>query len=487
MRDYYDEIEPVYGVGHTVRDPDARTYVLSGTIDQTRFHNWDLSPYTRLVMPCSAEVADKDAVSIHIDTTDGSGGIRGMCWRGGAVTTQPTDFDPAEGIDTFYDSGGFAIAVNRAGSGGLPLINCVFEGMNLAGGYGAMLFGGPGDTDSAMWVTVRESTLDNGVLLDQASDGFFFHRNVCSGLNPAYTVDVREGALQTTIEGGAITNRKGALQIFGGTFVKLLNVSIEHGVGNLIPNPDWDEVSGGTFGTGPSHQYLRGQNDSINATTGASVRVLGVSYKSTGTQIIGVNFGAGPYIANSIWLDNAIGTLIDECYFHVPRDYDLVLGADARQTVIGCRNLFRGVRTRAATGTFTDVSRLMIIYAGSPSPSGTRGMWHPASTVLSGFQNSWAIDGLELLMQESGMVVFNGGLTGGSTTGNICTFPAWCRPHQDAWLHATIKSTGAVATLKLTAATGVLSIVGTLANNGVTLSSAFFMAVPHTPYDTGIF
>ena len=147
-----------------------------------------------------------------------------------------------------------------------------------------------------------------------------------------------------------------------------------------------------------------------------------------------------------------------------------------------------GARPLRPTGQYTDVTRRLVVAmppdAQGRRAVGTRGVWHPAADVLTGFGPGWTLRDLEILLTESGLVAFNGGLAGGGD-GPICVFPIWLRPHQDAWLHITAVEDGSVRALKLEAATGVLSPCAPPPEGLLNLSNATFAAVLDIPYAAG--
>jgi hypothetical protein len=105
--------------------------------------------------------------------------------------------------------------------------------------------------------------------------------------------------------------------------------------------------------------------------------------------------------------------------------------------------------------------------------------------VLGSFRNGWKPEDLEILLTEDGLVSFNGGLTGGELTGNICTFPAWLLPHQDAYLHVAVITDGSVRALRLDARSGELSVVGTLPAARLNLANATYPAILDRGYTPG--
>jgi hypothetical protein len=222
----------------------------------------------------------------------------------------------------------------------------------------------------------------------------------------------------------------------------------------------------------------------------ATVIVRGEKYRSYLGIVRANNFGAGiGRVRNSIVLRNAEGTVIDENYFFLSDEADIRIESAASNTIIGTRNMGRGQRPLQPTEAYTDATRRLIVALPPDAEGwcavGTRGVWHPAAEVLTDFRNSWRPDGLEIMLTEPGLVVFNGGLSGGSAQGDVCIFPFWLRPHQDAWLHATVIADGSVRALKLDAASGALSIVGALAGTTLNLSNASFAAVLGLPYSVG--
>jgi hypothetical protein len=425
---------------------------------QTRRFDWLFERGGVLIVE-DPEESRHDALRINIaPVTDVVGEARNLRLRGGTIATLNTEAPPNPTQEERYAAGGYGVAVNSIPDF-VPVLGLKIEDMVIGGGNAAILFDGPGDTDSVFFSGAEDCTLDNGVVLHNVSDGMRFVNNLSFGLNPAYTLEAREGSFNHLFEGGTTGNQRGALDVINGSMFRLFNVQIEHGAANSDPN---------------------------DQTLGASVIVRGNAYPSIGGLIKGCNFGAGSNVTNSIVLLNAIGTVIDENYFNITNEEgaDLVLGGDAKNSIIGTRNQFRGERSRQSIGTCTDASRLMVIGLGASVIEGARGIWQAGASVFTSVQNTWAFNGLEVMLTETGMVVFNGAMQSGSTTGTIFTIPAWLRPVIDARILVT-GSDGLAHGLNIDASTGALSIIGTLTSTNINFANTTYAAVLNVPYDSG--
>lgn len=425
-----DEASP----GVTLHWPAAGDFTLPPAgLSLARPQAWALDEGAVLRQPVG-ETAVRIGVPLSPSIASERQETRGLRLRGGAIV-----------------SAGTAVAVNAA-PGQRTMLGFRIEDALLGGGTAALRFGSEAGRDTMLFAGVEGCTLDGGVQMRNVSDGMRFVANLCVGDRPAFTLDAREGAMNHLFEGGYATNRDGALHVVNGSMWSLHNVQIEYGKQNPV----------------------RGDPDSV------SVRVEGAAYPSVGGQITRCHLGGGSNVRHSIAIGNAIGTVIDGCYFYPPAGADVSAGAVCRDLTIGTRNQFRGARSRAPIGTVTDATRLMRIDADAVLP-GARGVWQPATRVLR-VGPGWNVAGLEVMLTESAMVVFNGAVTGGGE-GRIATFPDWLRPAAPARIHIGCAN-GEVRALAL-GTNGVLSVLGDLPAGDLNFANATFAAVLNVPYDRG--
>ena len=432
----------------------------NGGLIQRRAHSWAFETGALFRGDYDAGRSD-DLLTIRIGEAGGAREIRGASLSGGAFLVRNPAYVPSVSpIAEQFARGGHAIVLDATGPGA-NIINYRISRASIAGGRGAVRLTGSDPGRTVAWSGIEQSTLINGVVAERAADGLMFRDNIAGGIETAYRFDLIEGAFCCTIDGGTTSNRNGALDVVNGSMWRIINCQMEHGVafaGDMAVE--------------------------------ATVIVRGTAYRSYLGIIRANNFGAGiGRVRNTIVLQNAAGTVIDENYFFPSDEADLRIESAASNTIVGARNMARGARTVRRTGSYTDLTRRLTVAlpvdTAGKRAVGTRGIWHPATDVLTDFQNGWQPDGLEILLTEQGLVVFNGGLRGTHASGDVCTFPFWLRPHQNAWLHATVASDGSVRALKLDAATGALSIVGSLSGTELNLSNASFAAVLGLPYSIG--
>jgi hypothetical protein len=446
--------------GKTLDVPVGQYAFRNGGLEQRRAHSWafDASALFR----GDYDAGNFDALlTIRIGVAGGASEFRGGSLSGGIFLVRNPSYVP--GVSVFADQfarGGFAIEINATGAAA-NVINYRICQASIVGGRGAVHFIGTDAGQTIAWSGIEKSTIINGVVAERTADGLVFRDNIADGIAPAYTFDLIQGAFCCTIDGGTTGNRHGALDLVNGSLWRVTNCQMEHSAA------------------------FAGE-DAADAT----IIVRGLAYPSHLGIIRQNNFGAGiGRVRNTILLQNAKGTVIDENYFFLSDEADIRIESAATDTIVGARNMARGKRAIRPTGTYTDVTRRLVVAlpldGAGKRAVGTRGIWHPATEVLSEFCNGWRPDGLEILLTEQGLVAFNGGLSGGTPSGILCTFPFWLRPHQDAYLHATVVDDGSIRALRLDAESGALSIVGALTGTTVNLSNASFMAILNLPYSRG--
>jgi hypothetical protein len=431
----------------------------NGGLVQRCAHNWDFDAAALFRGDYDAGTFDT-LLSIRIDGGSTREFRGGSLSRGTFLVRNPAYLPGVSPLADQFARGGYAIEIAATGTGS-NILSYRIRHASITGGRGAVRFVGSDAAQTVAWSGIEQSTLINGVVAERTADGLVFRDNIADGIAPAYTLDLIEGAFCCTVDGGATGNRNGALDVINGALWRVTNCQMEH-----------------------SAAYAG------DRAADATIIVRGSAYTSYLGIIRANNFGAGiGRVRNTIVLQNATGTVIDENYFFLSDDADIRIESPASNTIVGGRNLARGKRPIQPVGRYTDLSRRLVMSMPADPVGkravGTRGVWHPAADILTNFRNGWHPDALEILLTEQGLVAFNGGLAGGESSGALCTFPLWLRPHQDAYLHATVIDDGSVRALKLDAQSGVLSIVGMLTGARLNLSNAFFAAILNLPYSIG--
>ena len=432
----------------------------NGGLLQRTVHGWAFEHGALFRGDYSASRTD-DLLTIRIGRTGGAREMRGASLSGGGLLVRnPAYVRGTSPIAEQFARGGYALSLDATGPGA-NILNYRVSRTSISGGRGAVHWVGHDPNQTIAWSGIEQSTLINGVVAERTADGLVFRDNIATGIETAYRFDLLEGAFCCTIDGGTTSNRNGALDVVNGSVWRLTNCQMEHGI---------------TFAGDTAAE--------------ATVTVRGTTYRSYLGIVRANNFGAGiGRVRHSIVLQNAAGTVIDENYFFLSDEADIRIESAASNTVIGTRNMGRGVRPLRPTNSYTDATRRLIVALPADAmgmrAAGTRGIWHPAADVLTDFRNGWQSDGLEIMLTEPGWVIFNGGLSGGLPVGELCTFPFWLRPHRAAYLHATVIADGSVRALKLDAESGLLSIVGGLAGTVLNLSNASFAAILGLPYSIG--
>jgi len=446
--------------GRDLAVPAGQYAFQNGGLVQHGVHSWAFEQGALFRGDYDAGRTD-DLLTVRIGSTGGAREMRGASLSGGGLLVRnPAYAHGASPIGDQFARGGYALSLDATGPGA-NILGYRVSRASISGGRGAVRLVGQDPDQTIAWSGIDRSTLINGVVAERTADGLVFRDNIATGIETAYRFDLLEGAFCCTIDGGTTSNRHGALDVVNGSMWRLTNCQMEHGV---------------TYAGDVAAE--------------ATVLVRGADYSSYLGIVRANNFGAGiGRVRNSIVLRNAAGTVIDENYFFLSDEADIRIESMASNTVIGTRNMGRGARPLRATGSYTDATRRLIVALPADATGrravGTRGIWHPAAEVLDGFRNGWQCDGLEIMLTEPGLVVFNGRLSGGSPSGDLCMFPAWLRPHQDAYPHATVIADGTVRSLRLEAESGMLSIVGHVSGTTLDLSNATFAAVLGVPYAVG--
>jgi hypothetical protein len=443
-----------------VNVPSGQYAFHNGGLVQRRPHGWAFEGPA--LFRGDYDAGNFDALlTVRVGDAGGVGEFRGGALSRGALLVRNPAYVPGVSpLAEQFARGGYAIEVNATGVAG-NVLNYRIAHSSITGGRGAVRFIGKDAGQTVAWSGISQSTLINGVVAEGTADGLVFRDNIADGIAPAYTFDLIEGAFCCTIDGGTTSNRNGALDVVNGSMWRVVNCQMEHGVA------------------------FAGKQ-----AADATIIVRGTRYASYLGIIRRNNFGAGiGRVRNTIVLQNATGTVIDENYFFLSDDADIRIESAAAGTIVGARNMGRGDRAVRPIGSYTDLSRRLVVALPVDRVGrravGTRGVWHPADQVLTDFRNGWRSDDLEILLTEQGLVVFNGGLAGGTLSGTICAFPFWLRPHQHAYLHAAVIDDGSVHALRLDAQTGVLSIAGGLTGARLNLSNAGFAAILNLPYEIG--
>lgn len=390
-------------------------------------------------------------LSINVNFTDGdvatttNGEYRGGWLRGGRVFTYNTTTSAADNL-----AGGFGIDVG-AGSA-KATIGLTLEKMRIGGGYGAVRFTSVGGNE-LQWCQIVRSSLTNGVLFD-AEDGEIAVDCISGGLNPGFTFSLTYGAFNCGVFRGTIANTDGAIDVQDGSFIKIHDVQIEHAA-YLADGVTASADSSLTFG---AHIVLRGLN-----------------YPCQGSELIGLNLGAGTKITNSVSIANARHTKVYRCQWNVAgpagTSADLLLARDAGDAakdaydvILGYDQVFRGARALRAVGDMTDVTRRMVISLSSGSlRQPHRGILFGLFALLTGKAVGLTDVGLEAMIEHSGTIAITGKMTRAGFFGDtleVCTFPSWMLPFADAEF-PVYGAGGAQALGVLNKTTGKLVIEGT--------------------------
>lgn len=402
-----------------------------------------------------------DVLAVNVTLTNGettpstSGEWRGGWIKGGRLFT-----NALSGSQTA--SGGYGVSVGSGSS--KSIIGLTFEKQNISGGLGAVnvssAFNRTGSGSEIAWTQFVRCTL-TGTTTFAAEDGLIAADCIAIGQvsgAAAYLWDMTPGAFCSGVYRGTIAGVGGAAQINNGTMVKLHNVQIEHG----------GDASTGLAG-------------------GAQIVVSGLDYKAQAVEVIGCNIGAGAFVTNSINLFNATNTIIDRCQINIAgggASADLLLNRDATtaakdtdNTIVGYMNSFRGARSVQGFGTFTDVTRRMIIsQSGGALRKQHRGIWFPLFALLTSTASDLTDASSEVMVKHCGALgtnpikftratFFPSGL-------NVATFPLWLMPRASQMI-PVYGDGGEFGTAFLNAATGVLTM------NSNTLAASTSLTIPN--------
>lgn len=353
---------------------------------------------------------------------------RGMYFENGEVFTNP-----------LLAAGGYGMSWGTApGNAVFSNIGTTVSQMSVAGKLGGFFFQG-GLGRELLWFTVDRCTVGGAVAQD-TSDGLQVWRSI---FTESYTKKSVEGAFCTGqfYCTGALTN----------------------GIDNWRVSKD------------KSHHNQWEQSGTSSMTPfRAMLMYRGFSYPGIQNESIGDNFGGGLGYSVHIALYNQRGYLWEDAYINVttlpggsygdgydlyvdrdaaddaaaalpyltPHDYKITYkgGKDTYDMILGKRIRTRGARPRQAVHEPTNNSRLVKInYNNGGMRMPHRNMWNPVSwhfpiaNVNAALKtdsnlNTNATSGMELFMEESGNLLFQGGLTftagalGSFVTGGIAAF-----------------------------------------------------------------
>lgn len=314
------------------------------------------------------------------------------------------------------------------------ITNCTF-GANIANnGYAVYI-----DSDAFSHSELSFCTIANGVYAN-CGDANVFRKNLCFGTRAAFTFNVGYGIRNNTVADNTLVNRDGWVIIENGDNIRIENNQCELGL----------------FYTPASNQN----------TASAGIWLKGIDRPISNCVIRKNNFGGGTNYNNSVYIENAEKTVIDDNYFvacgavSAPQYADVYCEPTALHTYIGVNNQVLGfpvvsprdnqffkVRVQGGNGTFNSLQ----------------------SSASLNLQNYW--DGGAYYKDASGTVRFSqpfGGLTAvaGSTIG---TLPENFRPYfssgetqravlaiTDAGVgYVTIDSSGVIKVGSLPGVTGV--------------------------------
>jgi hypothetical protein len=193
------------------------TYVSpEGGFVQTRDLSWRLDPGAESLGD-HPRGDDGSLLTVRIDGYGRQGDFRGGFLTGGRfLVSHPDDGSGRAEPSARLGRGGYAIDIRATGPG-LNILNYRISQASMSGGTGAVRFIGAGFGQTVAWSGVEASTLINGVVCDQTADGMMFRDNIADGVQPAYRLDLLEGAFCCTIDGGSTANRDGALDVVNGS------------------------------------------------------------------------------------------------------------------------------------------------------------------------------------------------------------------------------------------------------------------------------
>jgi hypothetical protein len=274
------------------------------------------------------------------------------------------------------------------------ITNCTFGGNLSNNGYAVYI-----DDDAFSHSELSFCTIAQGVYAN-CGDANVFRKNLCFGERAGFTFNIGFGIRNTLVADNTIVNRDGWVIIENGDNIRIENNQCE---------------------LGPFYSPASNQN-----TASAGFWLKGVDRPIANCVIRKNNFGGGTNYNNSVYIENAEKTVIDDNYFvacgvaSAPQYADVYCDTDAFHTYIGVNNQVLGfpvvsprdnpffkVRVQGGVGTFNSLQ----------------------SSATLNLQNNW--DGGAYYKDTSGTVRFSQPLTGltavaGSTIG---TLPETFRPY----------------------------------------------------------
>ena len=377
----------------------ADSYVGTVPLVMSKHKSLKLDP--NAVLTLSSAVSSDDLLRIAI-TNPASSDVRNMIIEGG----------------TWIADSRANCAININPSNSTPDQNPHFEthirNAMITGGLYAIRIGGATPAGDSNFNTIEGNNLaiqrSGGICvnLDGCADGHRILNNLMFGPGTAIRLNLVLGAYKTLISGNCLVTRDGALLVTNGSNWSFENNQVEqHGGTNLL---------------------------------GQHIQVQGLSYPAKHWRIVANNFGGGSDVNYSIWLINSIAGLIDENQMQLcaVADVGLIDGGDGyapRYNTIGARNTFRGARSIRSDQ--TDASRRMILDV-SPGINKDKGIWRSASGLT--YSNSWAQSNLRRMVDEHGILHWEGALSGGTTSADTVILAAGQLPACERPINTTVRA-----------------------------------------------
>lgn len=409
---------------------------LTNTLEIRRQADWDFDRGTDIRLDKSSGTAN--AVEYNIDYTPtefdtggsptATGDYRRTLLRGGRVYINGA-------------ASGYALAINKNGSGHKHGVMTTIEHVGLTGTLGALLIDSTRTSPAAanietQWLVVSRCDMDGGITLN-AEDGTVFNDCLSHGAN-GVTITKTFGAFNWGWQGGAVVNYGHNFNIKDGSFGQLWRVQMEH------------SAPGGP-GTAIS-AYM--------------IRIGGETYPSQGISIVAQNFGGGADFQHLLFVERGRRLLVGNCQWggagaagHADGNSDMLIkvGAsgsspadDASGIILEPNQVFRNSRVVQAPGSKTDASRRMVIKTTGNRKFRTPhyGIWFPGfeqlTNTLAGSSSgpqANIIDSdlaaLEFYITADGLVMSNGGIkrplaNGGLTLDlKLGTIPWFMLPYSD--------------------------------------------------------
>lgn len=336
---------------------------------------------------------------------------------------------------------GYALVINKSGSGHKAGVKTLIENMALTGGTngvgGALLIDSTRTSATVadvetQWLIMSRLDLTGGVLI-RGEDGTVMVDCMSQGAGRV-KFDKTFGAFNWGIRGGAIVNSQGNIEIINGSQGQIENVQIER------------------QGTGVQEWM---------------VKVVGQDYPAQGNLFRGANIGgqndgAGNSVTNLVMLERARKTEFDGVQWGVATNADLVLKVgdtgdpvanDTACTILHPNQRFRGARNMVGFGNMTDASRRMVIKTTSNRKFRTlqMGIWFPGFQYLTSPTAGYEDADLEFFITTEGIVHSRGGVRRQTGNGGLALntspgkLPPWLLPYTSDYIPVHTRTSNGVA------------------------------------------